>query len=60
MHAGKGRRTDVPPKELAKILRRLKCEGQVDGVVVYSWADFLEQQFEQGLTQAIDAIKSCL
>lgn len=60
MHSGRGRKEDITLDEVSEIITKVKSTGKADGIVVYSWADFLEHQFEQNTTEYIDRIKKSL
>lgn len=60
MHAGLGRSENVTPEDVTSIISDVKRCGKADGVIVYSWADFLEQKFELGSEEHIEAINKCL
>ena len=57
MHAGKGRRTEISSGEFGAAIARVK-EKQLDGAVVFAWADFLEQLMVHNDTSIIDQFKS--
>lgn len=57
VHAGKGRQETITLEEFAATVKSVAKSG-LDGVVVYSWSDFLEQKFKQNSTLYIDAINS--
>ena len=44
MHAGKGRATAITPEEFHLALQDIRQSG-LDGIVVFTWSDFLEQKF---------------
>lgn len=60
MHSGKGRQETISLDEYASIIADVRKSGFADGVVVYSWADFLEHKFEQNSTEYIDRINKAL
>ena len=60
MHSGKGRQTDISLEEYETIISDVRKAGDADGVVVYSWTDFLEHKFEQNSTEYIDRINAAL
>mgnify|MGYP001049365498 FL=1 len=46
MHAGKGRAESITPEEFSMALNEIRQSG-LDGVVVFTWSDFLEQKLVQ-------------
>jgi len=57
MHAGKGRSETITPEEFGDTLQSIK-EAGLDGAAVFTWSDFLEQQFEKHDFSYLDQIKT--
>ncbi|HWQ78678.1 MAG TPA: hypothetical protein VN381_07665 [Anaerovoracaceae bacterium] len=57
MHAGKGRAAAITPEEFYLALKDIRQSG-LDGVVVFTWSDFLEQKFIKRDTVLTDMIAS--
>jgi hypothetical protein len=55
MHAGKGRATEITPGEFQLALEDIRHAG-LDGIVVFTWSDFLEQKLIKHDTVLTDMI----
>jgi hypothetical protein len=56
MHAGRGRNEELPFEEFVQALEVVRASG-VDGVVVFTWSDFLRQSFVQKDFRYVDALR---
>jgi len=57
MHAGKGRAESITPEEFSMALNDIRQSG-LDGVVVFTWSDFLEQKLVEHETVFTDMISN--
>lgn len=56
VHAGRGRRQTLPFEEFVLALDAVRSSG-ADGVIIFTWSDFLRQVLAERDTRYIDAIR---
>jgi len=56
MHAGRGRKETLSFEEFAEAVRTVKASG-ADGLVVFTWSDFLQQALADKNTRYVDVIR---
>lgn len=56
MHAGRGRKKSLPFEEFVQSLEAVRSSG-ADGVIVFTWSDFLRQSLVEKDLRYIDAIR---